>query len=137
MFCTSLVAINLEQCHQLNPLETQFNIVGPHTHLQESKGIRQWPINCCTSLMMIMHKITLSVDYNLWLKHLDTQFMNLPIKIQYSPNVVRPKNKINFEDQGNHQHILGAPNNKGEQRRQNIKSKQRNQKDKIFFKYFA
>ena len=39
---------------------------------QESKGIRQWPINLCTSPMMI-HKITPSLDYNWWFKHLDTQ----------------------------------------------------------------
>ena len=29
-------------------------------YAQGSKGIRQWPINLCTSLLM--HKITLSVD---------------------------------------------------------------------------
>ena len=46
---------------------------------QGSKGIRQWPINWFTSLIMI-HKI--SVDYNYWLKHLDTQFKNQPIDIQ-------------------------------------------------------
>ena len=39
---------------------------------QRYKGIRQWPINSCTSPIMI-HKFTLSVDYNQWLKHLDTQ----------------------------------------------------------------
>ena len=39
---------------------------------QESKVIRQWPINWCTSPMM-MHKITRSVDYNKWLNRLDTQ----------------------------------------------------------------
>ena len=31
--------------------------------IQRSKGIRQWPINCCTSPMMI-EKITPSVDHN-------------------------------------------------------------------------
>ena len=34
---------------------------------QVSKGIIQWPINLCTSPMMI-HKITPSVDYNQWPK---------------------------------------------------------------------
>ena len=38
---------------------------------QGSKGIRQLPINLCTSPMSI-HKITPSVDYN-WLKRLNTQ----------------------------------------------------------------
>ena len=33
-----------------------------HGKWQGSKGIRQWPINWCSSQMMI-HKITLSVDY--------------------------------------------------------------------------
>ena len=37
--------------------------------------IKQWPINWCTFPMTI-HKITLSVDYNLWLKRLYTQPMN-------------------------------------------------------------
>ena len=40
--------------------------------MQWSKGIRQWPINWYTSIMMI-HKITSNVDYNKWLKGLDTQ----------------------------------------------------------------
>ena len=39
---------------------------------QESKMIRQWPINWCTSPMTIL-KIIPSVDYNKWLKRLDTQ----------------------------------------------------------------
>ena len=34
--------------------------------------IRKWPINCCTFSLNI-HKIIPSVDYNQWLKHLDTQ----------------------------------------------------------------
>ena len=37
-------------------------------------------IKCCTSPMMI-HKITPSVDYNQWLKRLDINPMNQPIKI--------------------------------------------------------
>ena len=37
-----------------------------------SKGKRQWPINWCTSLMML-HIIFTFVDYNYWLKHLNTQ----------------------------------------------------------------
>ena len=37
-----------------------------------SKGIRQWPINWNTS-QIISHKITPFVDYNKWLKRLDTQ----------------------------------------------------------------
>ena len=40
--------------------------------LQESKWIRQWPINCYTFPMMIL-KITPSVDYNKWLKRLNTE----------------------------------------------------------------
>ena len=39
---------------------------------QGSKGIRQWPVNCCTS-PLIIHQITTSLDYNQWLKRLDTQ----------------------------------------------------------------
>ena len=39
---------------------------------QGSKWIRQWPINCYTSLNLI-DKITRSVDYNLWLKRFGTQ----------------------------------------------------------------
>ena len=34
--------------------------------------MRQWPIDWCTSPMMI-HKITPSVDYKEWFKSLDTQ----------------------------------------------------------------
>ena len=37
---------------------------------QGSKGIRQWPINWCKSPMIT---ITPSVDYNWWLKRLNTQ----------------------------------------------------------------
>ena len=60
---------------------------------QGPKGIRQWSINWCTSLMMI-HKIILSVDYNYLLKRLDTQ-SNEPtnqnsIKV---PKDVQPTNK--------------------------------------------
>ena len=40
-----------------------------------AKSIRQWPINWCIS-PMIIHKNTHSVDYNLWLKRLDTQLNN-------------------------------------------------------------
>ena len=40
--------------------------------VQGSKGIRQRPINLCKSLIM-MHKITLSEDYNERFKRLDTQ----------------------------------------------------------------
>ena len=43
-----------------------------------SKGIRQWLINKLTS-PMIKHKITPFLDYNKWLKHLDTQ-LNEPTK---------------------------------------------------------
>ena len=39
---------------------------------QGAKGIRQCLINLCTS-PMIIHKITPSVDYDKWLKHLDNQ----------------------------------------------------------------
>ena len=35
-----------------------------------SKGIIQWPINWCTS-PMIIHKIPSPVEYNFWLKHFD------------------------------------------------------------------
>ena len=43
------------------------------------QGLGGWdlrPINCCTS-PMILHKITPSVEYHLWLKRLDTQ-LNKP-----------------------------------------------------------
>ena len=43
---------------------------------QGSKGIRQWLINWCTSPMMI-HKITASVNWNYWLKCLNTQLDEL------------------------------------------------------------
>ena len=39
---------------------------------QGSKGIRQWPLNLCTS-PMIMDKITPSVDQNYWFKRLNIQ----------------------------------------------------------------
>ena len=41
-----------------------------------SKEIRQWQIYGCSSPMMI-HKIIYSVDYNWWLKQLDTQLNEL------------------------------------------------------------
>ena len=57
---------------------------------QGSKGVRQWPINSYTS-PMIIHKITPSVDYNKWLKRLDTQ-LNDPTNhyslIKKSPNLL-------------------------------------------------
>ena len=39
---------------------------------QGSKGISQWPINCCTS-PIIIHKITPYVHYNLVVKCFHTQ----------------------------------------------------------------
>ena len=51
--------------------------------------MRQWSIKQCTSPMMI-HNITPSVDYNNWLKCLDTQ-LNEPTKqINNGPQVVEP-----------------------------------------------
>ena len=41
------------------------------SYCQGSKGIRQSPINWCSS-SKIIHKNTSSVDYNWWLKLLDT-----------------------------------------------------------------
>ena len=41
-------------------------------NIQGSKGIRQWPINWCTS-PMIIHKITPSLECNLWWKRLNTR----------------------------------------------------------------
>ena len=52
--------------------------------LQGIKGMRQLPINSSTSAMMI-HKITHGVDYNQWLKRLDTQL-----------NYLTNQNSINF-----------------------------------------
>ena len=53
-----------------------------------SKGIRQWPINWCSSPMM--HKINRFTDCNYWLKRLDTQLIKPTFKIQYkSPNLVK------------------------------------------------
>ena len=40
---------------------------------EEISGTRQWPINWCTSPIM-KHKITTSLDKNLLLKRLNTQF---------------------------------------------------------------
>ena len=57
------------------------------------KGIRQWLINLCTSLMLI-HKITPSVDYNLWLKRLDPQLTEPTNQNSKKiPKVVEPSNK--------------------------------------------
>ncbi len=56
---------------------------------QGSKGIRQWPINWCTS-PMIMHKIIPSVDYNKKFNRLDT-IINEPIN-QKVPKVVKATN---------------------------------------------
>ena len=39
---------------------------------QGSKGISQWPKNLCI-FQMAIHKITPAVDYNQWLKSLNTQ----------------------------------------------------------------
>ena len=50
-----------------------------YVYIQGSKGIRLWFIKCCISPMMIC-KITPSVDYNWYLKYLDTQLNEL-IKI--------------------------------------------------------
>ena len=65
-----------------------------------SKGIRQWPVNQCTSSMMI-HKITHSVDFNKWLKRLSTQ-LNKPIKILLkSPRLLSQRiKKRNFKTLG-------------------------------------
>ena len=41
---------------------------------------RQWQVHLSTSPMMT-HKITPSVDYNLWLKRLDTQLNELTNQI--------------------------------------------------------
>ena len=51
----------------------KLDIVGTYTYgiNQGSKGIRQWLINLCTSLVMI-HKFTPYVDLNYWFKRLDT-----------------------------------------------------------------
>ena len=46
--------------------------LGKIDKFQVPKELRQWTINRCTSSMMI-HKITLSVEYNKGLKHLNTQ----------------------------------------------------------------
>ena len=51
-----------------------------------SKGIRRWPINWCTSPMVI-HEITPSEDYNKWMECQTLTLMNQPIKI---PKVVKP-----------------------------------------------
>ena len=57
-----------------------------------------WPINCCTS--PIMHKITPSVDYNKWLKRLDTQ-PNEPTNSIKIPKVVRPQiSKLHYKTLG-------------------------------------
>ena len=62
-------------------------------YFQGSKGIRQWPINWGTSPMWI-HKITPSLDYNKWLKRLDTQlYAPTYQKIMKVPKVVKPTNK--------------------------------------------
>ena len=49
--------------------------------------------NLCTSPVMI-HKITTSLDYNYWLKHLDTQLNKTANQNSLTvPKVVKPKNK--------------------------------------------
>ena len=62
---------------------------------QGSKGIRHWPINRCTSPMMI-HKITPSVDLKKWLKRLDTQLNNKNL-IEF-PNVIKWTNLKTIRD---------------------------------------
>ena len=42
---------------------------------------------------MIIHKITLTVDYNKWLKCLNFKLMNQLKNIQYNSKVVKPKNQ--------------------------------------------
>ena len=82
-----------------NPIAPQLlrnkddNIHKTKENMQGSKGIRQWPINLCTSPMMIQ-KINPSVDYNCLLKRLETQ-PNEPtnqnsIKV---PKIFKPTNK--------------------------------------------
>ena len=44
---------------------------------------------------MMIQKISLSVDYNSWLKRLETQLNEPTNKIQV-PNVVKPTNKKNY-----------------------------------------
>ena len=61
--------------------------------MQGFKGIRRW-LKKIMYIPMMIHKITPTVDYNLWLKRLDTQ-LNEPSN-QNSINVpkfVKPMNK--------------------------------------------
>ena len=61
---------------------------------QGSKGIRQWPINWCTSQI---YKITPSVDCNKWLKRLDTQLdKSINQNSSKVPKVVEPTNKKTY-----------------------------------------
>ena len=57
---------------QLNIPETFF--CPKYTPGTKAKGIRQWSMNLCTS-QIIIHKITPYLDYNQWLKRLDTQLI--------------------------------------------------------------
>ena len=70
-------------------MEFKCNVCSNHG----SKGIRQWSINLCTS-QIIIHKISSTVDYNWWLKRLDTQ-LNEPTNKNSTkvPKVVNPTNK--------------------------------------------
>ena len=60
-----------------------------NTAAQGSKGIRQWLINWRTSSALI-HKVTLSVNYNYWLKRLDTQ-LNEPA----NQNLIKASKVVN------------------------------------------
>ena len=63
-------------------------------YYQGSKGIRQWPINCCTSPIMI-HTITPSLDYNQWLKSLETQLKKSPQSCLANDDKTLGTSKIN------------------------------------------
>ena len=54
-----------------------------YEYSQESKGIRQWPINWSTSPMMIHKNYPFCrLQLKQWLKRLDTGLMNYTIKIK-------------------------------------------------------
>ena len=88
----SLLAGQVIQEIQLHPDKNILNTSNYRVFKQEFKEIRQWPINLCTS-PIIIHKITF-LDYQSWLKHLYTK-LNKPtnqnsIKV---PKVLNPTNK--------------------------------------------
>ena len=83
----------LEESVESLKRQVQIDLQQIYTLNQGSKGIRQWPVNCCTSPIM-KNKITPSVDYNEWLKHLYSRLIKATNQNSLKVlKVVKPTNK--------------------------------------------